>query len=792
MTYDTPEWDPNDLADADERKLRVDLETDTIRKKESRDLHQRMARMVRVNTRTIADLRHRRKGTVDPVTLSRRWGIGIPLAEKTCSATTQLGVRDFTDSIGSKRLRHTACQLKHRRLRADVYTDTLFSDVKSLGQNTCGQVYATDFGWVEFYPMQRKKDAHKTLERVFSDYGIFNSVIPDNAPELTSGNFRKTAHKFSCRIKPIEAYTPNQNLAEANIPELKRMYRREMRRTNCPSVLMDHCLELMAARRSHTVLSTSPFNTGPPLTMLTGDTPDISHLVEHRCYDPVWYSNPGFEGRKLGRWLGPSRSVGQAMSSKVLTDKGKIIYRTSVWPLSSEKSHDETFTAQREQFDANLKAVLGARFEGMPIEQGEPDEDGTDTPFYDAYEDDEQEDVRKPDLDQYKTDSYDKLIAAKVMLPLGGSLRQGQVKRRKRNADGNLIGRPSTNPILDTTMYELEFQDGHVESYAANLIAENIYEQLDEEGNKYRLLSSIVDHKKDASAISISDGTFHWNGREHKKRTTRGWSLCVEWKDGSTSWEKLQDLKESNPLEVVEYAVANLIDKEPAFAWWVAFALKRRDRLIKAAKSTRYFRKSQKYGIELPKTVERALEIDRETGTDFWAKALQLEMSKIFPAVKVLDEGMPQPVGHKVIPCHIVFDVKMDFTRKARYVAGGHKTGEPKTPTYASVVSRESVRIGFMLAALNGVDVTAADIAGAYLNAPCHEKICTLCGLEFGKEYEGRYAVITKALYGLKTSAFAWREHLSTTLQESLGFKPCKADPDVFATSKETRWFFIL
>ena len=186
------------------------------------------------------------------------------------------------------------------------------------------------------------------------------------------------------------------------------------------------------------------------------------------------------------------------------------------------------------------------------------------------------------------------------------------------------------------------------------------------------------------------------------------------------------------------------------------------------------------YGIELPKNVERALEIDRESGTDFWAKALQLEMSKIFPAVKILDEGAPQPVGHEIIPCHIVFDVKMDFTRKARYVAGGHKTGEPETRTYASVVSRESVRIGFMLAALNGVDVTAADIAVAYLNAPCHEKICTRCGLEFGKEYEGRFAIITKALYGLKTRAFAWREHLSTTLQESLGFKPCKADPDVY------------
>ena len=82
------------------------------------------------------------------------------------------------------------------------------------------------------------------------------------------------------------------------------------------------------------------------------------------------------------------------MSSKILTDKGgKVIYRTSVWPLSAEKSHNETFTAQREQFNANLKAVLGARFEGMPIEEDEAEEDGTDTPFYDAYEDDEQENV---------------------------------------------------------------------------------------------------------------------------------------------------------------------------------------------------------------------------------------------------------------------------------------------------------------------------------------------------------------------------------------------------------------
>jgi hypothetical protein len=40
------------------------------------------------------------------------------------------------------------------------------------------------------------------------------------------------------------------------------------------------------------------------------------------------------------------------------------------------------------------------------------------------------------------------------------------------------------------------------------------------------------------------------------RKITKGWHLCVEWKDGSMSWEHLADLKESNPVEVDEYVVA--------------------------------------------------------------------------------------------------------------------------------------------------------------------------------------------------------------------------------------------
>ena len=59
------------------------------------------------------------------------------------------------------------------------------------------------------------------------------------------------------------------------------------------------------------------------------------------------------------------------------------------------------------------------------------------------------------------------------------------------------------------------------------------------------------------------------------KCTTKGWMLCVQWKDKPTAWEKLSDMKESYPVEVVEYATALGIQDEPAFAWWMKDVLRK-------------------------------------------------------------------------------------------------------------------------------------------------------------------------------------------------------------------------
>jgi len=157
----------------------------------------------------------------------------------------------------------------------------------------------------------------------------------------------------------------------------------------------------------------------------------------------------------------------------------------------------------------------------------------------------------------------------------------------------------------------------------------------------------------------------------------------------------------------------------------------------------------------------------------------------VMPAFELWEDGTvadardgKKLVGYQEVSCHIVFNVKMDFTRKARFVAGGHQTKPPSSITYSSVVSRESMRLAFLIAALNDLDVMSCDLQNAYLNADCREKIFVVAGPEFGSK-QGCVFIIRKALYGLKSAGAAWRSLFSEMIQ-AMGFKNTKADPDVY------------
>ena len=137
-----------------------------------------------------------------------------------------------------------------------------------------------------------------------------------------------------------------------------------------------------------------------------------------------------------------------------------------------------------------------------------------------------------------------------------------------------------------------------------------MYSQCDEEGNQYLILKDITDHKLDETTISKEDGTYHnRSGTEVKKKMIKGWKLLVEWNDGTEEWMPLSKLKELNPIKVVEYAIANRIQDEPAFAWWVPHILRKRTCIINKVKSC-YWRATNKFGIKLPHSAQEAYEID--------------------------------------------------------------------------------------------------------------------------------------------------------------------------------------
>jgi hypothetical protein len=128
-------------------------------------------------------------------------------------------------------------------------------------------------------------------------------------------------------------------------------------------------------------------------------------------------------------------------------------------------------------------------------------------------------------------------------------------------------------------------------------------------------------------------------------------------------------------------------------------------------------KKTHKYGIEVPTSLVRAKELDRINGNTLWMDALKLEMHNVGVVFEVLEDGKSAPQGWAKASGHIIWDLKMDFTREAGWVLDCHKLPPPEGSTHAGVVSKESVRIALTYAALSGLEVCAADIRDAYLQA---------------------------------------------------------------------------
>ena len=583
--------------------------------------------------RTVSADRRSKHSYITPEVLARNWGISLETAKRTLDATTQLGVRTRPQDL-VRRFMTNDRMLRYTRLNVEMYTDTAKAAVKSHDGMQWVQVYCTPGGWVKAYPMAKKSEAPLTLQELLKEVGAPYKLILDNSLEQTKGDFRKIARDAGIRLIQTEPYSPWQNRAELAIRELKKATRRRMAKTSTPEVLWSDCIVMEAEIISHTARPTPLLNGLTPQSLINPETPDISRIAEFEWYSWIWWHDqmaPFPQPKKtLGRYLGPTKDIGPVMTAKILKSNGKIVARSSFTAVSEDEKEQPNIKENMAKFTVLVNKALpslGNTAKGPMNEE---------TPEYLPYSDwDGQKDpVTIPDRDDYDISTYDPYLHSQVYLPHEGEPKLAKVKFRKRDSEGNLIGRAAANPIQDTREYVVEFEDGSEGQYSANIISQNMISRIDSDGNQEPLLKQLVGHRKKRHAIPKDKAYITVGGKKVLKRTTKGWDLCVEWADGRTTWVPLAILKEQNPVEVAEYAVTNSIDTEPAFAWWVPWTLNVRDAIISAV-NKRYWKRTHKFGIRIPHSVAEAYAIDKANGNTKWADAIAKEMKNVRVAFRI-------------------------------------------------------------------------------------------------------------------------------------------------------------
>ena len=483
----------------------------------------------------------------------------------TLKATTQRGIRTMLHPSLNRRFKTNDRMLRYRRLNTDMYTDTMVASKKSLRGNNCGQIYVNDIDFTRFYHMKDRTEVPATVLQFFHEEGVPTTLILDGSREQISQKVIKTCSDANYKIKRLEFETRWANRAEMGIRELKRGVRRLMRFTNAPLRLWDYCAQLQAKIRSSNAHNNRRLEGEVPQTLIDGSTADISSLAEFSWCELIKYrdSTTSFplDDWTLGRWwLGPAPSIGNKMAFYLLKSNREVVVRTTLRLLTEEESTSDNEQENRKCFDISLKKILGDLITDDDLPHSIT---RTHQPFENVDGKVESLVIEADDIQD-----YDRYIQSQIIIPIKVEyLMKAKVIGRVHDDTDKPKGTYNPNPMIDTREYEVMFDDGTIKEYSANIIAENLISLLGDKGHSHQFFSEIIDHRTDGKAVSKNNGTIIRNGISSMRKTTKGLYFCVKWKDDSTSWVHLKYLKQSNPLEVSEYAVANKLVSEPAFQW---------------------------------------------------------------------------------------------------------------------------------------------------------------------------------------------------------------------------------
>ena len=119
--------------------------------------------------------------------------------------------------------------LRYNRINTTIYTDTLFSKIKSLKGNKCAQLFANE-DYVKVIPTVTESQAGRALQEFVEDVGVLINMVVDGAQAQVGRNsdFQQLIRKYSIKFRVTEPYSTWPNNAEKAIGQLKKKWKSRM------------------------------------------------------------------------------------------------------------------------------------------------------------------------------------------------------------------------------------------------------------------------------------------------------------------------------------------------------------------------------------------------------------------------------------------------------------------------------------------------------------------------------------------------------------------------------------
>ena len=186
-------------------------------------------------------------------------------------------------------------------------------------------------------------------------------------------------------------------------------------------------------------------------------------------------------------------------------------------------------------------------------------------------------------------------------------------------------------------------------------------------------------------------------------------NCLVEWNNinKTQSWVNFFALSLNDQTPIIAFSRKSNVLHKLQFRHLVKYCKSKREvkisrvqKVLKGPTCVKY-----KFGIQVPKGIKNAIDLDRKNGNYLWEETIKTELKQLidYQTFIVLDSEENIPIGYQKLPYHMVFDVKYDLRHKARLVAGGNWTIYDKEDIYSGVFLMNTVRIELFLGELYGL-----------------------------------------------------------------------------------------